>query len=184
MKNFNILIPIFAVSLTGLFSGCGDDPVVATTTSYTQIERLARPAINEGLIISNTNAAAWNSVAPSADLTSAASGVVTEASAVLTAIAAWSTVNALTSPTAAIVSGFLPDVMRIDTAQAAANATEAYKSCVSGALGILCGGRKLDDNVMKITLSYLAAGNFTAVSTGPTSGQGHVAAFPYLPLAN
>ena len=143
---------------------------VATQPNYTQVERLARPAINEGLVISNANLNLWNTIAPSADLTSAA---VTEAGGVLGIIKSVYSSGAATS---AVVSGFLPDVMRIDTTKAFAGAEAswtavtgktAYASCVSATQSILCGGRKLNDNVMQITLSYLAAGNFTGIAYTP-----------------
>ena len=83
----------------------------------TQIERLARPAINEGLVLSNSNLNAFNSIPPSLDLRSdisAVNAVLTEAAAVLTVVNNLGTNAGLMPPAVnVVVSQFLPDVMRI-----------------------------------------------------------------------
>jgi hypothetical protein len=111
-----------------------------------------------------------------------------------------------------VVSGFLPDVMRIDTSSAAAVGTPAYNSALAvipGVVGgltdgpILTGGRKIEDDVVDITLSYLVIGDPSGgvsdgVSYAGTAGntaQGHkllngqaspggAASFPFLAQAN
>ena len=157
-------------------NSASNSPMASTGTTYTQVERLARPAINEGLIYTNANLNLWNSVGPALDLSPAGSGIVTEAGGVLGLIKAAYTGGA---PTANVVSGFLPDVMRIDTTKTftgqessytAVTAKTAYAGCVSATKYILCGGRKLRDNTVQITLSYLAAGNFTGVTYDPSTG--------------
>ena len=134
---------------------------------YVQIERLARPAINEGLVISNDYLNAFNSIPPSSDFSAAAAPVRAEAIAVLDVVTALAPMG----PTSAEVAGqFLPDVMRMDiTASMAAvgpsttDANVGYISCVNGtgAGPLLCGGRKLQDDVIDITLSYIASGTPT-----------------------
>lgn len=160
---------------------------------YVQIERLARPAINEGLVISNDYLNAFNSIPPSSDFSDAAAPVRAEAIAVLDVV----TGLAAGGPTSAEVAGqFLPDVMRMDiTASMAAvgpsttDANVGYISCVNGtgAGPLLCGGRKLQDDVIDITLSYIASGAPTqpysvsdtvAFATNHTTTVG--LAFPYL----
>ncbi len=54
---------VVAVSITR----CGSSSSV-TTVSYRQIERLARPVINEALVFSHANLFAFNSIPPSLDL--------------------------------------------------------------------------------------------------------------------
>ena len=54
--------------------------------TYVQIERLARPAINEALVRTNASHQAFNSIAPSIDLTTAAASVVAEAAVTLKAL--------------------------------------------------------------------------------------------------
>ena len=203
-KNWGFLITSSIMGLVVALTivRCGTT-TSSTFTSYQQIERLARPAINEGLIISNANLNAFNEVPPSLDLSAAAAPVIADAAATLTALYAgtcyvygavagltpaqataaglkpggvacqatganiFSDGTATTLSTAfktaagtyvtAVAGYFLPDVMRIDTSGASGyNAA----TCNAGAAGspLLCGGRKLDDDVMNITYSFLLAG--------------------------
>jgi hypothetical protein len=130
-----------------------------------QIERLGRPAINEGLVLSNAKLNAFNSIGPASDLSPAAQPVLAEAGAVLTAAGNYGRSLGLPAPQVGdVVAGFLPDVMRIDTRLKLAPATPAYNSdfvIVQGttAGAMLTGGRKIEDDVMDVTLSYLIAGD-------------------------
>ncbi len=177
-------------------SGAGTAPGVVATdefnTGYVQIERLARPAINEALIVTNDYLNAFNSIPPTADLSSAAAAVRTEAVSILDVV----TGLIAGGPTSAqVASQFLPDVMRIDITNANAavgpstvDANVGYISCVnsSGSGPLLCGGRKLEDDVIDITLNYIASGTPTqpyTISDNITYTTTHSAlptAFPYL----
>ena len=187
-------IAILSACSSGSSSGTG--AAVSNTddfnTGYTQIERLARPAINEALVITNAYLNAFNSIPPTADLTPVASAVLTEATSVLNVV----TGLAAGGPTSAQVAGqFLPDVMRIDISMANAtvgagttDANVGYISCVNGTGSgpLLCGGRKLEDDVIDITLNYIASGTPTqpyTISDGISYTTAHSAlptAFPYL----
>lgn len=198
-----LLISVLAVSF--LLSACSKSSDSTGTGAaapnlndynegYTQIERLARPAINEGLVITNDYLNAFNSIPPSSDFSTAAAPVLTEAIAVLDVV----TGLVGGGPTSAEVAGqFLPDVMRIDVTNANAgvgpsttDGNVGYLSCVNGTGSgpLLCGGRKLQDDVIDITLTYIAAGagaltNPYSVGDGVTYAAGHSAllgAFPYL----
>ncbi len=188
--------------LSFMFVGCNNSSGTGTGSApatmndfnegYTQIERLARPAINEGLVITNDYLNAFNSIPPSSDLSDAAAAVRAEAITVLNVV----TGLAAGGPTSAEVAGqFLPDTMRIDVAMAnsapgdsTATASVGYISCVNGtgAGPLLCGGRKLRDDVIDITLNYIASGTPThpyTIGDGITYAAGHSAlpgAFPYL----
>ena len=206
MKNINIWINSIGALPLLLLAGCGGSSSGAiasspsSSTSYTQVERLGRPAINEGLISSNSNLNLWNSVPPSADLGSGGTAIVSEAGGTLGAIYTYSTgavgsAASLVPPaTSLIVSGFLPDVMRVDLTVASTgntagvttiDATRGYSHCLSATKGILCGGRKLNDNVAQITINYLADGTTHAlagVTYNPTGTQAPptlLTAFPY-----
>lgn len=79
---------VAASSVAGLFVAttivrCGDSN---PSGNYVQVERLARPAINEGLVVTPSYLTAFNSISPAIDLTTAASQVVGEAAAVLGAL--------------------------------------------------------------------------------------------------
>lgn len=155
-----------------------------------QIERLGRPAINEGLVLSNANLNAFNSITPASDLNSsntAVAAVLNEASAVLGVVYNLGINAGLTPPLVSdVVSQFLPDVLRISVDDAHYGALHtvtangdrtsnskqnevAYTACVSLTAGspLLCGGRKIRDDVIDITLSYLANG---AASAAPEAG--------------
>jgi hypothetical protein len=169
-----------AVSLAWLSScGSSDDAVLA----YRQIERLGRPGVNEAFVLSNSNLAAFNSIAPTLDLSSDAAVVAvrTEVVAVLTAIKNYGDANVATS--AATVNntagGFLPDMIRINTANnftptsVSTTATNtfpgAYASDFAGTAPTtpdvdradplrLTGGRMITDDVIDVTYTYLIAG--------------------------
>jgi Domain of unknown function (DUF4331) len=147
---------------------------------YQQVERLGRPAINEGLITSNNLLNAFNSVPPTADLTRAAAPIGAEATRTLKAL------GNNDERTKALLAAFLPDVMRIDTTGASgyANALNAKGSPIRG--------RMLKDDTIDITLSVLTNGaikgdNVSYEGTGGNPAQGHKpleASFPYLALPN
>lgn len=127
-----------------------------------QIERLARPAINEGLIISNDNLNAFNMIPPSQDLSEGAAAVRAEAGAVIDAA---DMIDGKDDTTVEqVATAFLPDVMRIDTTVDIAPGKTAYNADVSGDKGMLTGGRKIEDDVMDITLSFLVAADATGES--------------------
>ncbi len=189
------LFAVGAVTISLLTSCNSGGSGSSAIPQYTQVERLGRPAINEALIFKNANLNLWNSVAPSVDLTTAGNGIVTEAGGTLTAINSYATGQGLMPPPVSqVVSGFLPDVMRIDTTQAFPGASAtlttigggmAYAGCLGATQAILCGGRKLRDNVVQITVNYLANGlnaSLAGVTYDPTT-QGPkplLGVFPYV----
>lgn len=156
---------------------------------FQQVERLARPAINEGLIVSNSFLNALNQVGPDfeaaalagkPDAAKAAGPIVGEAIQTLQAI------GNDKERAQSLIQAFLPDVMRIDT---------TGKSGYGNALnqkGSPIRGRMLKDDVVDITLSVLTNGAITGdnVSYEGTPGnpsQGHKPLspqFPYLAEAN
>jgi Domain of unknown function (DUF4331) len=150
------------------------------TGKYQQVERLGRPGINEGLITSNNLLNIFNSVPPTADLSSAAAPIGAEATRTLKAL------GNNDQRTQALLAAFLPDVMRIDTTGASgyANALNAKGSPIRG--------RMLKDDTIDITLSVLTNGavktdNVSYEGTGNNPAQGHKpleGSFPYLALPN
>jgi hypothetical protein len=161
-------------------AGCGDSGGGGSTTTpststgtFVQVERLGRPAINEGLIITNDFLNAFNSIQPNLDLSDAAAAVRAEAVATIDAVDLADGANNV--DTNAIATAFLPDVMRIDTALASPLGTAAYRGGDGlNTLGAPISGRKLEDDVMDLTLTVLVG---ATVSDGvpyarPTSGAG------------
>lgn len=162
---------------------------VGAGNKYTQVERLARPAINEGLIVTNDFLNALNSVGPDFEAAALAgrqpaaniaAPIVGEAAKTLKAI------GNNDERTNALLGAFLPDVMRIDTTN-----PSGYGNALN-AKGSPIRGRLLKDDVVDITLSVLTNGAITSdnVSYDGTPGnpaQGHnplVTSFPYLALPN
>lgn len=143
----------------------------ANEAAFQQIERLGRPAVNEGLVISNDNLNAFNSIPPTLDLAtsnSAVLAVLQEASASLDLFDIIDGnddhADGFDSP---VVKGFLPDVMRINTAANIPPGTAAYNGDFvindQGA-AMLTGGRKIEDDIVDITLSYLVAGDVSGAT--------------------
>ncbi len=146
------------------------------TGDYNQMERLGRPAINEGLIVTNDFLNAFNSISPTQDLSNAAAPVRAEAKHTLMALGN-------TSQRAdTLLAAFLPDVMRIDT-----TIHSGYVNAVNGK-GSPIAGRMLQDDVIDQTLSLLTNGavkgdNVSYSGNGPSQGhQPLVPQFPYLAL--
>jgi len=154
---------------------------------FTQFERLARPAINEGLVVTNDYLNTLNRVGPDFEAAalagqqpaaSAAGPIVAEAKKTLLAF------GNTEDRANALLGAFLPDVMRIDTTGPSgyANALNAQGSPIRG--------RKLDDDVIDITLSVVTgqslSDNVSYAGSG-NPGQGHdplESSFPYLALPN
>lgn len=155
-----------------------------------QTDRLARPAINEGLIITNDYLNALNSVQPDFEAACLAGKLPPDAQALCNAILAEAAATLAAfgnSPTriGQIVAAFLPDVMRIDT-----TIPSGYASGFTGLIGpgSLRGGRKILDDVIDITLTVLTNGAITTDNVAYTTIQGTLTphspllpGFPYLP---
>jgi hypothetical protein len=151
-----------------------------STGKFQQIERLGRPGINEGLIVTNNLLNIFNSVPPTADLSPAAAPIGAEATRTLRAL------GNTPERTNALLTAFLPDVMRIDTTGAS-----GYANALNGK-GSPIRGRMLKDDTIDITLSVLTNGavtsdNVSYEGTGSNPAQGHKpleGSFPYLALPN
>jgi Domain of unknown function (DUF4331) len=147
------------------------------TKQFVQTEQIARPGINEALLFSQGNLAAFNRSQPSRSVPPGVAGEVTK---VLLSLG-----NSQERATA-LIGAFVPDVMRIDTTGISgfANALNSKGSPVRG--------RMLKDDVIDIALSVLTNGAVTTdnVSYDGVAGnpaQGHTpldSAFPYLAPPN
>ncbi len=152
--------------------------------SCTQVERLAQPAINEGLIVTNDFLNTLNQVGPEVEAAILASPnplanpILAEAAQTLLAL------GNTPAQAVAIATAFLPDVMRIDT-----TGPSGYAAAVNAA-GRPIRGRRITDDVIDITLSVIVPGTVPAVESdnvsyaGPNAnGSGHrplLPKFPYL----
>ena len=153
-----------------------------------QVERLARPAINEGLLLTNDFLNAMNRIGPADEAAAliggfpAAGPILAEATATLAALG--------NSPAriGQLVAAFLPDVMRIDTTH-----PSGYAAGFAGLNGsaTLTRGRLIPDDVIDATLFVLTNGAVTADNVsygGPNAnGSAHkplLSVFPYLAAPN
>lgn len=160
-------------------------------TEFVQVERLARPAINEGLVITNNFLNTMNQVGPDCEARALAgqqpcAGIL---GPVFTEMIG--TLGALGNKSERIgqlVAAFLPDVMRIDTTQ-----PSGYAAGFIGLKGpaTLTRGRLLKDDVIDATLFVLTNGAVTSDGVsyvGPNlDGRGHqplLITFPYLATPN
>jgi hypothetical protein len=136
--------------------GSNDAPPAGT--SWVQVERLARPAINEGLFVTNDFLNAVNSIPPDQDGAALVGAVATEAVGTLQALGQIGTANGATPPMPGdVVASLIPDVMRIDTTIASPVGTAAY---ANGAVAVgttvrPVAGRKIEDDVIDITYQVL-----------------------------
>lgn len=156
-----------------------------------QVERMAQPAINEGLIVTNDFLNALNAIGPDCEA-AALAGIEPCASAAAPILAeAARTLAALGNSSAqigAIVRAFLADVMRIDT-----TGPSGYAAAVNSS-GRPIRGRKLLDDVIDITLSVVGSNLPAAFQTdnvsynGPNLGGSRhkplLNTFPYLAPPN
>ena len=160
-----------------------------TDGNYVQVERLARPGINEGLVLTNDFLNALNSVGPDFEASALAGQQPAADIAAPIVGEAKNTLLALGNSEEradALLGAFLPDVMRIDTSGPSGYANDL------NAAGSPVRGRMLKDDVIDITLSVLSDGAITTdnVSYEGTPGnpaQGHQpleSTFPYLALPN
>ncbi|MGD1871698.1 MAG: DUF4331 domain-containing protein [Mastigocoleus sp.] len=156
---------------------------------FKQVERLARPGINEGLIVTNNSLNALNSVSPKFEANALAGKKPAAKIAAPIFGEAIGTLKALGNSderTKALVGAFLPDVMRIDT-----TAESGYGKALNKK-GSPIRGRLLKDDVIDTTLSVLTDGKITGDNvsyegTPDNPSQGHsplVPKFPYLALPN
>ncbi len=156
---------------------------------FTQVERLARPVINEGLVVENDNLNTLNRVTPAFEAAALAGQQPAARLAAPIVADATRTLRALgNNPerTGILLGAFLPDVMRIDT-----TGRSGYGNALN-ASGSPIRGRLLRDDVFDTTISVLTNGAVTTdnVSYNGTPGnpaQGHsplVPSFPYLALPN
>jgi len=147
-----------AVSAAAVVPACGGNShqAVMPGTTWVQVERLARPAINEGLFVTNDFLNAVNSISPDQDGAALVGPVFAEAAATLGALANIGTALGATPPAAGdVVAALIPDVMRIDTTITSAGSAYANGAVAVGTTVRPIAGRKLEDDVIDITYQVL-----------------------------
>ncbi|MGB3208939.1 MAG: DUF4331 domain-containing protein [Crinalium sp.] len=167
---------------------------IGSGNTFNQFERLARPAVNEGLLITNDFLNTLNKVGPAFEAAALANQLPPDQQAAANAVVgeAKNTLIKLGNTDAranTLLAAFLPDVMRIDTTQVSNYDVTIPASCLNTKGSPIC-GRKLTDDVVDLTLKVLT-GNQAATDNvsyqGNNLAQGHkplVSNFPYLALPN
>jgi|SRR5882672_776580 len=162
MKNWiRVALALAAAAALPACAGNHDSPMMKA--AWVQVERLARPAINEGLFVTNDFLNAVNSIRPDQDAAALTGAVAAEAVGTLQALGQIGTANAVTPPQPGdVVAALIPDVMRIDTALPAIPlATTGYTFMArtgigTGGSGIMpIAGRKIEDDVIDVTYQVL-----------------------------
>jgi len=156
---------------------------------FVAVERIARPAINEGLVVTNDFLNALNGVGPLFEAR-ALKGINPDARIAAPIVAeVVKTLKAFGNSDEranTLVKAFLPDVMRIDTLRPSGYGT------FLNANGSPAAGRLLKDDTIDITLQVVtnnpaASDNVSYNGTPGNPSQGHKAlstTFPYLALPN
>lgn len=152
----------FAASLIGLavVAGCGGGG--GGTTTYTQIDRLARPAVNEVLAtVANNRHQTNDTDNPTDDSGQLANDI----QSFMTGTAGRS--QAITDVTKAVL---VPDVMKADLSQTAT--TAAYLGVeTNGATGNKFGGRALTDDVVDADLGVIFGNTVPALGLAADDGK-------------
>ena len=156
----SLSMALFALSI-GFLSGCGsssnsDDKV------YSQVDRLARPAVNEVFAAAGNGRHKVNDeISPSQDSTQLANDI--RGFTLNTAGRSAATANV-------IVAVLVPDVLVADLNQSATQA--AYLgSETAGATGSKFGGRKPQDDVVDISLGVIFGNTVSALGLAPDDGK-------------
>ncbi len=148
-------IPIVALALAAAAGCSSGSSGNGGGRRFVQVERLAMPAVNEGLVTQNTNLNNFNAITPNLDLNPNGDDAIQDVFDDAVA-----TINAFGGDVNAIVAGFLPDVMRIDTTVASPVGQQAFASAAN-VDGRPTAGRKLEDDVMDVVLTVATNGGVT-----------------------
>lgn len=159
MKNYTILASI--AGLTGLIAvaGCGSQ---GGNKNYNQIDRLARPAVNE---VFATVANNRHKINDEDNPTDDASNLANDIQSFMTGTAGRSAAT-----TAVVKAVLVPDVMKANLNST--STTAAYLGVeTGGATGSTFGGRKLEDDVVDRSLGIIFGNTISALGLAPDDGK-------------
>lgn len=140
--------------------GCGGSSSTVPKV-YSQVDRLARPAVNEVFAtVANDRHKANNEIAPSQDSTSLKNDITD----FMTNVAGRSTAT-----TNVVVAVLVPDVLVADLDKT--DSAAYLGSETGGATGGQFGGRKLTDDVVDISLGVIFGTTVSALGLAPADGK-------------
>lgn len=181
---------LLGLLMAAFVPACNDDSDDGVAQSWQQVERLARPAVNEGLFVTNDILNTVNSITPAQEPGALVGAVLAEAVATLDGVDTLAGGNNVDPND--VVAAFIPDVMRIDTTIVSPGVAYSNMAVAFGTVVRPVAGRKITDDVIDITLTVLAGGaasdnvSYAGVA-GNEAQPGHkplLAAFPYLAAPN
>jgi hypothetical protein len=162
----SLSVTLLALSLgisSGLISGCGSSKDKTDNKIYNQVDRLARPAVNEVFAAAgNGRHKINNEITPAQDSTQLANDI--RSFALNTAGRSAATANVL-------VAVLVPDVLVADLNQPTSEAAAYLGSETGGATGGKFGGRKLQDDVVDISLGAIFGTTVSALGLAPADGK-------------
>jgi hypothetical protein len=148
----------FALTI-GLIAGCGSNKNKTDNRVYNQVDRLARPAVNEVFAAAGNGRHKINDeIAPTGDSAQLANDI--RSFAKNTAGRNDATANVL-------VAVLVPDVLVADLNQPTSEAAAYLGSETGGATGGKFGGRKLTDDVVDISLGAIFGTTLSALGLVP-----------------
>jgi hypothetical protein len=148
----------FALTI-GLLAGCGSSKDKTDDRVYNQVDRLARPAVNEVFAAAGNGRHKVNDeIAPTGDSGQLANDI--RSFALNTAGRSAATANVM-------VAVLVPDVLVADLNQPTSEAAAYLGSETGGATGGKFGGRKLTDDVVDISLGVIFGNTISALGLAP-----------------
>jgi hypothetical protein len=155
MKQLMLLIPI------AVLAGCGSSATTKNPATYQQIDRLARPVVNEVFAsVAGDRHKTNNEISPSQDSTELAKDIQNFMV---------NTAGRSQATTDVVKAVLVPDVLVADLNQT--DSAAYLGSETGGATGGKFGGRKLTDDVVDISLGVVFGTTVSALGLAPADGK-------------
>jgi len=167
MKRTRIPLAVLALGVALFAAGCSDDDNPSTPgITYSQVDRMAIPAVNT-ILIPTAQKPAFNAGAPATDVSMFQSTALATIEAIRTATDTLLPPTDTNIPAATLVGALLPDVVTLDFSQPLT----------------FPNGRALDDDVIDTELS-LVLNRSTASDAINANDHAFLGTFPYLAAPN
>jgi Domain of unknown function (DUF4331) len=158
MKQLMLLLPLFSIAV---LAGCGSSATTKNPATYQQIDRLARPAVNEVFAsVAGDRHKTNNEISPTQDSTELANDIQSFMR---------NTAGRSQATTDVVKAVLVPDVLVADLNQT--DSAAYLGSETGGATGGKFGGRKLTDDVVDISLGVVFGTTVSALGLAPDDGK-------------
>jgi hypothetical protein len=163
MKKHIFTITTLAITSMGLLAGCGSSKDNNDNKVYNQVDRLARPAVNEVFAAAGNGRHKVNDLtAPPQDKDQLANDIRNFT---------LNTAGRSSATADVLVAVLVPDVLVADLNQPTTQAAAYLGSETGGATGGKFGGRKLQDDVVDISLGAIFGNTVSALGLAPDDGK-------------